>query len=387
MQLIFWKKIESCPLYHVSHTGIVKNIITQRLCKTFISRGRYAVNLCTKDKYKTFYVDDLVVRAFLNYKINDIVYHRDGDAKNNHENNLVCMSITKYLTTVFGSKWRKIIDNKIGGLYYISSDGKVWSYATRQIIESHVKVGYLSVCIGYPKRIFCHIHRLVAKAFLANPNNHNIVNHKDQDKMNNDVTNLEWCTQQHNVNESVRLTTRKFRSKAVKTQCDNGGIPLWFDKDYIIFPDGRVYSNVTQRYLHHHLNNNGYYRVDIRNKKYYIHILVATTFVNTKPDPKSQVNHKDGDKSNNTVDNLEWCTAHENMKHRCELYKHKRVCKPVEQLDLNTGKVIREFSGVKEAARKTKINSGSIVKACKDQRPSAGGFGWRYRMEKSRSGG
>lgn len=49
------------------------------------------------------------------------------------------------------------------------------------------------------------IHRLVAEAFIPNPNNFNIINHKDGNKLNNCVDNLEWCTQSHNVKESHRL--------------------------------------------------------------------------------------------------------------------------------------------------------------------------------------
>lgn len=49
------------------------------------------------------------------------------------------------------------------------------------------------------------IHRLVAKAFIPNPNNYPVVNHIDGNKLNNNVNNLEWCTQSHNCKESHRL--------------------------------------------------------------------------------------------------------------------------------------------------------------------------------------
>ena len=49
------------------------------------------------------------------------------------------------------------------------------------------------------------IHRLVAKAFIPNPNNYPVVNHIDGNPLNNKVENLEWCTQSHNCKESHRL--------------------------------------------------------------------------------------------------------------------------------------------------------------------------------------
>lgn len=82
-----------------------------------------------------------------------------------------------------------------------------------RILKNHKSVGYPSVNLckdGQSKRFF--IHRLVATAFLPNPNNYPVVNHKDENKTNNIVwvnedgsidlekSNLEWCTQKHNMN-------------------------------------------------------------------------------------------------------------------------------------------------------------------------------------------
>lgn len=71
------------------------------------------------------------------------------------------------------------------------------------------------------------------------------------------------------------------------------------------------------RYLARTKNNNGYLCVQLYNKtkrkKIYIHQLVATYFLNQKPN--QCVNHKDGNKLNNSIDNLEWCTYRDNSKH------------------------------------------------------------------------
>lgn len=60
--------------------------------------------------------------------------------------------------------------------------------------------------------------------------------------------------------------------------------------------------------------NTGYYRVMLSGKGTYVHTIVANSFIDN-PENKKQVNHIDGNKLNNRVDNLEWCTASENVKH------------------------------------------------------------------------
>lgn len=79
------------------------------------------------------------------------------------------------------------------GKYIIYSDGRVWSRWTKKIIIPSIgKNGY------YMTSKSKYIHRLVAEAFIPNPNNLRCVNHKDHNKLNNDVDNLEWCTYRHN---------------------------------------------------------------------------------------------------------------------------------------------------------------------------------------------
>lgn len=63
-----------------------------------------------------------------------------------------------------------------------------------------------------------------------------------------------------------------------------------------------------------HINSNGYYRIKIINKGYLVHRLVGFEFINN-PENKPQINHIDGNKLNNHVDNLEWCTNMENAIH------------------------------------------------------------------------
>lgn len=86
------------------------------------------------------------------------------------------------------------------GLYAITTCGKVWSYRSKRFltIGKHSNDYYaITLCKNGEKKRYL-IHRLVAEAYLPNPNNLPQVNHKDEDKSHNYTNNLEWCDAQYN---------------------------------------------------------------------------------------------------------------------------------------------------------------------------------------------
>lgn len=104
--------------------------------------------------------------------------------------------------------------------YAITEDGKVWSkpnkYAKHNgkfISLSKRKDGYIMCYLyKYPKSIGKYIHRLVAEAYLLNPDNKLEVNHKDGNKENNHYSNLEWVTRQENVIHSFEVLGKEVAS-------------------------------------------------------------------------------------------------------------------------------------------------------------------------------
>lgn len=92
--------------------------------------------------------------------------------------------------------------------YMVSSDGKVWSLKygkTKELKPRSDKDGYLRVCLCTNGQIAQKlVHRLVAEAFITNPDNKPQVNHEDEDKTNNCVDNLEWCNAEYNTNYGTR---------------------------------------------------------------------------------------------------------------------------------------------------------------------------------------
>lgn len=101
------------------------------------------------------------------------------------------------------------------GLYEVSNLGRVKSLnynRTKQekiLKQGKMKNGYLYVilCKEGKMKIF-YIHRLVATTFIENPNNFRFVNHKDENKTNNLVSNLEWCTHQYNIKYGTCIQRR-----------------------------------------------------------------------------------------------------------------------------------------------------------------------------------
>lgn len=123
--------------------------------------------------------------------------------------------------------WKDIKEYE--GLYQISNLGRVRSLTFRNnkcltkrkiplIMKPNIRSGYYIINLRKNNiRVSKQIHRLVAEAFIPNPQNKSIVNHKDFNKQNNNIDNLEWCSQKENVLWSVKNMKHSKNTK-VKNQ-------------------------------------------------------------------------------------------------------------------------------------------------------------------------
>lgn len=89
--------------------------------------------------------------------------------------------------------------------YTVSNLGRVMNKHGRIMKPSNHKQGYKLIGLKKDKKLYCrYVHRLVALAFIPNPDNLPQVNHKDECRNNNCVDNLEWCTSGYNINYGTR---------------------------------------------------------------------------------------------------------------------------------------------------------------------------------------
>ena len=230
-----------------------------------------------------------------------------------------------------------------------------------------------------------YAQRLVAEHFLDNPKELPVVNHKDGNKLNNDVDNLEWCSYSEN---SLHAHQTGLIQKLSQSEYYDEDLPCenWRQysdyENYLISNMGRVRNIKTNKILRPSIVS-GYYKVRLSKngvvKDFLIHKLVYSVF-SEEPyllDKTFVIDHIDANKLNNKFSNLRKITNSENV--FASLYEQKTnsSAKQVAQYSLDN-KLLKVFPSTKEAARQLQLDSSTISKVCRGVNKTHGGFVFKY---------
>ncbi len=327
--------------------------------------------------------------------------------------------------------------------YEVCSDGNIRNLLfdpPRILKGSTLPTGYIAVTMsdqhGAPKNK--RVHVLVATTFLDKQPECTTVNHLDRNRSNNKVSNLQWATtSEQNLNREL---THSYKGRPLYQFDLNGtGIARWetitqasknsglihqmirwscinhkphggfhwrycdeIDRDeneewkIVPHPDydglwgsssGRIRTK-TGKISPGNLKEDGYLYIgltDIYRKKHQVrvHRLIAVAFYGWNAE--LVVNHKDGNKTNNKPENLEFVTNHQNIVHALSLglRDHKKAnchVRAVIQYDLVNNEIKRYIS-IAEAGRQTNLVPKNISYALVSPSRSAGGFRWKYSNE------
>lgn len=150
-----------------------------------------------------------------------------------------------------GEEWRNVVGYK--DVYKISSLGRVMSLPKqagrqyrhrKQILSPKItQYGYRAVSLSVNSKVkHIHVHRLIAQAFIPNPENKPFVNHIDGNKLNNSINNLEWCTNDENMKHAVDTGLISFKGEL------NPSNKLSKEQALDIFTSDRPYKDLVEKY-------------------------------------------------------------------------------------------------------------------------------------------
>ena len=153
--------------------------------------------------------------------------------------------------------------------------------------------------------------------------------------------------------------------------------------DYFVSSLGRVkstklYGDTRERILVPVKNKDGYLFVKCDNIRYSIHRLVALSYI-PNPDNLEQINHKDLNKENNTVENLEWVSQQDNLYHAMDSRVHNWGRRAIKGTNIKTNEVI--YFDSQAEAKRSGFNQPNINKCLKGERYQSKGYIWEYLNE------
>ena len=347
-----WRVIKDFPNYSVSNFGNVMNNQRNKLMKLNIKTGYYHVSLVNDSYKKTFKVHRLVALAFIENPENKTdVNHEDKNKLNNHFSNLTWMTRKennqhRSINLVYSSNKNKCIqriDLNSGEIlenYNSIEDAGIWAFNNQYTKNSHNGRNSIGNCLtGLSKSAYGFKWKFIE---------------------NNEFENEEWR----------EINLEKLFDEKVGT-----------DRKYFVSSLGRYKNSFGMIMDNYKVNENGYIRVYIYNKTFLLHRLIALTFIEN-PENRQQVNHKDGNKLNNSISNLEWLSNRENQIHKFQTGLGNNFTRKIIQFDLNM-KQIKIHDSIAGAAKELNISKGTIQSVLLKNRRTAAGFIWKYIEDKN----
>jgi HNH endonuclease len=222
--------------------------------------------------------------------------------------------------------------------YFITKKGELWSNISKKYLKSSDSDGFLKIlCIHDHKKYRGCIHRLVAEAFIPNPNNYNFIKHKDENRLNNNVENLEWCISAQNYIYTQKPKSQKMRKRSV-VQFSPSGVKI------------AEYDSIT----------------------------CASKSVNISP---ALICNVCTGKRNKRAGGFRWAYKENAENLREEIIKPKeniRESKSIKQIDINTGEIIETYEDAVEASKSINCAVSTMRNACSGRIKCLKGFKWEY---------
>lgn len=223
-----WKQIPNFDNYEASEEGEIRNKKTGKILKPSIhsdGTGVPLVSLVNEYGTSILEVRSVVASTFLDVDLNKKPLPKFEYIDGNKFNNAVTNLRIKSAESLEDEEWKPIVDfetsyavSNLGRVKRLERTDKYIRKDTGREVERHVgelilklgdNQGYYEVNLREgEKSEYRRVHRMVAAAFIPNPNNLPEVNHKNGNKHDNDVSNLEWCDRQYNVQHSIQIGLR-----------------------------------------------------------------------------------------------------------------------------------------------------------------------------------
>lgn len=240
---------------------------------------------------------------------------------------------------------KQIQINNLKTPFWIDTQGRLRNENTNHWLKGAINKGYHFYNVYFKgKQYTLYTHRLVAEYFLENPNHYNLVHHKDGNKLNNNLFNLEWIdSTQHSAIHGQAYIREKI--KINEQEIDLSQLKQFRNSPYWASASGHIYNLDKKIELRQEVSGE-YKRVqcnyNLNGKHFLVHRLIWECFNGLIP-KNMDINHIDGNPINNNLNNLE-LTSH---KINCQKAKHS--AKKIKAIHSATGEILH-FSSLNQAA-------------------------------------